>query len=450
MAAQPLIARPIPPPWPSTGTAAAGCRILIGTRTAAPFDFDFLVPPTLRNGNPFNILVEIETERGEVIRERARRVELQGENLPTNPFTVTLQISEEYFPNPLEMRAFVQNSSEPVAQVEFYYRRPNGTDFERIGKNVGPDYFLTRDFLQAESGGQLFARAIDVFGNITESTPQAFQRLVDTKPPEAQIKATGQKIGEQFAGGHAIEITAKAQDGDSGVDRALLYRQETNDGVAGSEALVAALFENGSVGFTEAAPTAGAELTYRLHVRDRVLSPNTNEAQATQTYIIVADNFPEFGTPQVPATIREGARFEVVLPTTDDLDLEQVRVTYRGSSQRVRFAGTTTEASPRFTLRDVRSERVGPTGAMETLAVEAIDSLGQRATAQHTIAVQPDAAPNPSVLGVVLDASGFFGSPLRLELSGVNNVDDGPASELSFEVFDNTLGATRRVVARRN
>ncbi|MCG8590322.1 MAG: hypothetical protein MJE66_13620, partial [Proteobacteria bacterium] len=400
-------------------------REQVGVRTEAPFALEVLVPPTLRNGNPFEIVVEGETETGAIATARPRRVFLQGENLPENPFSVRLEVTERFLPNPLELRAFVDDSTQPVAQVEFYFATAaDGVDgpYELIGKNVGPEFFLNRNFPLEESGGFLKARAIDVYGNFKESDPQVFERLEDFAQPNAAIAAAGDTIGGQFAAGHPIEIQVDVTDAESGVQIARL----TRNGV-----LVAAGFDDGVFVFQEPPPEAGEVLTYAVDVIDRAGNPGS----ASQTYTIVADMPPQLGSATVPAQIRERSRFSTTFQVTDDLELSELRLTYRGSTQVRRYSDGRASSQETFNWRDARSERLTALET-ETLVLEMVDDLGQTTSESFSLNVGPDAPPNASNLVVALDSAGFFGRNVRLGLEGLQNVDDGPVSDLRFEVVD--------------
>ncbi|HEY3486918.1 MAG TPA: Ig-like domain-containing protein, partial [Gammaproteobacteria bacterium] len=76
-----------------SGVRAVRYRInnqLVAVSTQAPFSVSLPVPPDLRNGQPFDISLQVETVWGEAFSSQARRVLLQGEGLPGNPFRVVL------------------------------------------------------------------------------------------------------------------------------------------------------------------------------------------------------------------------------------------------------------------------------------------------------------------------------------------------------------------------
>src|SRR5690606_5960086 len=161
--------------------------ILLGGTAQFPFDLYALVPPNLRNGQPFNLTVEVETFTGQVLRSSARKVALQGEDLPGNPFSVVIVHPQPgvptYVPKPLELRAEVKNSSQPIHQVEYYEADALEGPYKIIGKHYGPEFVIYRAYNVEDSGKYLKVRAVDAFGNLTESSPLQFTRLQDDQPP---------------------------------------------------------------------------------------------------------------------------------------------------------------------------------------------------------------------------------------------------------------------------
>src|SRR5690606_8574839 len=87
---------------------------LVARVAQPPFVASVPVPASLRNGFPFELSSRIETVWGEVLESQPRRVMLQGEELPANPFTVSVDLTDFYLPRPLRMQARIHNSTQPV------------------------------------------------------------------------------------------------------------------------------------------------------------------------------------------------------------------------------------------------------------------------------------------------------------------------------------------------
>ena len=307
----------------------------VGTRGRAPFSLDITVPANLRNGQTFDISAEIETVWGDIIRSEPRRVLLQGEGLPANPFSVELNLLDVYLPKPLQSRAQIVNSTEPVAQVEFYYAPVAGGAFELIGKHFGPEYVIFRSFGLADNGGLLKARAIDVYGNATESVPAAVQRFTDFFPPTASFSVSGQLIGGNLVGGHPFSVDVTLGDTGSGVELALLRR----DGL-----IVAAAFGNGVLTYQEAPPLAGAEFDYEVTVIDGA----GNQTTASRRYTAVNDSPPIVTSVNSPATILEASTLNVNVAARDDLGVASISVSWNGLSKDVEFAQPAINDSAQF------------------------------------------------------------------------------------------------------
>src|SRR6185369_1215702 len=111
-----------------------------------------------------------------------------------NAFTVQLALGSQYGGRAVEMRATVLGSTQPVEQVEFYKGPSFNGPFELIGRNFGPDYVIFRTFPAAEQPW-LRARAVDVYGNITDSVVRQFLNLQDITAPDATFTVTGELIG---------------------------------------------------------------------------------------------------------------------------------------------------------------------------------------------------------------------------------------------------------------
>ncbi|HEY9198421.1 MAG TPA: hypothetical protein VIR60_03570, partial [Gammaproteobacteria bacterium] len=211
----------------TSGVNAVHYRIAgqtVAITAQAPFAVAVPVPAELRNGQPFEITTEIETVWGETLSSQPRRVILQGEGLPVNPFQVALSTDALFLPNPLEIRAEVIGSTQPVQQVEFYYSADRDGPYELFGRHYGPDYRVLRNFTLTEAGHFLKARAVDVYGNTVESAPVAIQRFTDPFRPTASIALEGQLIGGSPAAGHPFNVNVTLNDNGSGVQLALLKR----------------------------------------------------------------------------------------------------------------------------------------------------------------------------------------------------------------------------------
>ncbi|MFC1751466.1 hypothetical protein ACFL2V_22100, partial [Pseudomonadota bacterium] len=400
---------------------------LAAVSSVAPFIANVQVPAELRNGQPFEITTEIETVWGDVISASPRRLILQGEGLPVNPFRLSLTVNSQFLPNPAELKGNVIGSTQAIQQVEFYYSANISGPYELVGKHFGPEYTIYRDYSLAENGHYVKARAVDVFGNTTESAPVALLRFTDPFRPTASISVDARLIGNNPAAGHPFTVKANVDDIGSGVQLALIKR----DGL-----LVAAGFESGVVSYLESAPVAGQVIQYEVVVLDN--SGNESLPQSS-TITVAADNPPELFSANVPESIVEQRPFDMTISASDDLGIKAISVLWNGVTTSQSFEGNNTYITHKLSIPDPRSQRVVG-GVTETVQITITDSLGQSVTANRTINIIEDLSPDASQLVINASANGFFGSYQAIELTGFENTDDTPFSDLTVILIDVTSG----------
>ncbi|RFA25347.1 hypothetical protein CAI21_19380 [Alkalilimnicola ehrlichii] len=390
---------------------------LVARSSQAPFSARVPVLASLRNGFPFELHSEIETVTGEVLRSAPRRVLLQGEELPANPFSVSVELENFYLPRPLRMQAHVHNSTQPVQQVEFYASAsPNGP-FEILGRHYGPEYIIERNFDLSHSGHYIRVRAVDIYGNYVESSAQSFPRLLDPFPPNATISVDGPMIDGRLAAGHPFTVNVELDDSQSGIDYALLSR----DGL-----IVAAAFDAGVFSYQEAPAQAGATLNYSVIVVDNA----GNERQVAASFAIVEDNPPSLDAIEAPEQVREQSRFPVRISASDAVALREVRVHWHGETFRRSYDNAPRTVTASFDILDSRALRLD-TAHTQTLLVEVEDSRGQVVSDTVEITVVPDSPPDASQLVVDVPGSAFFNSLLRVSVGNLWAVDDGARLELA-------------------
>jgi hypothetical protein len=376
------------------------------TQPARPFALSTRVPAHLPNGKPFDIAVSAESVWGDLYNAVDRRVVLQSLDQISNPFSVSLMISDNYTPVPMQLRAFVANSSQPVQQVEFYYSASSIGPWELIGKHFGPDYVVYRNFTTAQHNDYVKARAIDIYGNVAETAPVRFQRLDDGTPPEATISLGGVVIDGRPVGGHPFTVNVDLSDVGSGVDYALLKRNDV---------IVSAAFEDGLLVYNEQPAVADAVYDYSVTIVDH----SGNENLVSQSFIALPDSKPVIETVTAPSEVREQSGFAVSVVASDDLAVSAIAVEWTGSSKQV--TGTD---SASFSLKDLRSIRV-PDNQVEQLKVSVTDSLGQVTESFVDITVVPDLAPDASQLVIDTPSSAFFDSNIRINVANLKAADDG-------------------------
>ncbi|MCG8435940.1 MAG: hypothetical protein MJA83_18120, partial [Gammaproteobacteria bacterium] len=394
----------------------------VATVTGAPFAAVIPVPADLRNGQPFDIRVESETVWGDGINSAPRRVILQGEGLPVNPFEVSLLVEDVFVPKPLKMTALVQNSTQPIQQVEFYQAENDDGPYEFLGKHLGPEYIILRNFPLDDAFIHLKARAVDIYGNIVESESLPVQRLEDIFAPLGTFSVEGQLINGRPASGHPFTVNVDINDTDSGIELALLRR----NGI-----IVAAAFENGRLSYTQAPPAADEIFDFSILMQDRA----GNERIIEQTYISTLDNPPTVTSVKGPDEIRERSPFSLRVRAADDLGVARITARWNGIPYTQEFGPGTRTATADLNISDQRAARLA--GAVsDTLEITVTDNLGQVTSQTLDINVVQDLPPNAGNIAINAPLSGFFNSNIPVRITGLIDADDGSPEELRVAFID--------------
>ncbi|MEE4250220.1 MAG: hypothetical protein V2I38_06500, partial [Alcanivoracaceae bacterium] len=395
---------------------------LVSASAQPPFADQVVVPGFLRNGQPFEIVAEASRRDGAVIRSAPRVVLLQGEQLPANPFRV--QITEpgpdgiSHMPKPLIVRADVIDSTLPVDQVEFYLSEttdPQGA-WQIDGKHYGPEYLIRRDYDESYNGRWLKVRAIDMAGNTVESAPLVIHRVRDEGLPRIGPFTIDQPYVVISPGvlveKHPFILRVSATDTESGVERALLRRNNT---------IVAAAFGDGDLLFNERTATAGEVLEYHLEVVDRA----GNLSTASATFEVIEDTRPVPTLPLRPATLPEQAPFNLIAMATDDVAVRDLRVSWDGFEiGREILSGFERSTSPLAILaRDRRTDRIADT-VQAVVVVEATDDIGQTGRLEETVDIVVDRVPDASQMMIQHAATDFYGNPFTINLDNLLSVDE--------------------------
>lgn len=389
--------------------------VLIGGTSESPFTIETLVPPTLRNGQPFNIEAEIETIDGTVIRSNQRRALLQGQDLPGNAFTTVINTPRSgvptFVPRPLEIRADVLNSSQPVFQVEFLESDFPDREFRTIGRHFGPEFVIFRIFDLEDSGKYLRVRAIDEFGNVTESESVQVIRQEDIVIPSiGNFSIDGPTAGpNEIVAEHDFVISMPVEDLESGLESAILFR---------GDVIVAAIFENGTVRFNETTAQANTDITYRLVATDIA----GNITQRSETYTIIEDVAPTI-TVQAIEPVIEQSEFTIIYQAQDLVEVSSVEVEWNGFVETQPF-GVTNTGQIRLPIRDRRAERLAST-ISEELVIRATDDIGQVTEQRIPVDLIIDEVPDASQLNIIVDNAAFYDDREPIALSNIGATNDG-------------------------
>jgi hypothetical protein len=413
---------------------------VVSASAQAPFADEIAVPGFLRNGQPFDIEVEASRQDGSVSTSVVRRVLLQGEELPANDFRVVITepTGVSHMPKPLSVRAEVLNSNLPIEQVEFYLSETTDSAgaYQIDGKHYGPQYIIHRDYDDSYNGRWFKVRAIDMFGNTTESVPTRIERVRDEGLPQITAFSVDEPYVEVSPGRvvekHAFTLRVNVSDAQSGIESALLRRNGT---------IVAAAFADGDLTFNERTALAGEVFNYTLEASDR--AGNTNNASVS--YTVVQDTLPVPSFAVMPDSIVEQAPFIISASASDDVAVRSLRVRWEGFDvASAAYTGFENVVAPLTANgRDRRANRIGNT-ITGVMSAEAIDDIGQVGRLDQTVSVVVDQAPDISLANVSHHAADFYGNAFKVTLTNLTAVDEAldPATVSVINADTNTVLAS--------
>jgi len=416
---------------------------LVGGSDKAPFATQLLVPANLRNGQPFTVQAAIETIGGQIERSQDREVLLQGENLPINNFRVNLvspRVGQATFvPRPLEIRAEVVGSEQPIEQVEYFEADTPEGPYRAIGRHFGPEFVIFREYGVDDSGTYLRVRAIDIFGNSTQSQPIQFVRQSDNVQPQASAFSIDGPLldNNEIVAQHDFVLSSQVQDAQSGIESAILRRNGL---------IVAAVFADGEIRHTETTAQVGQALTYELSLRDR--AGNTNVV--SQTYTIIEDTSPAIENFQVTSSpVLESGEFDVAFSATDQVSIERAQLIWNGftTDVPVNLIGSgPVRINANATIRDQRAERINGV-TMLPLSLRIYDDIGQLSEQIIDIDLQADLPPVADQLRLTYNDTNFYGNSLSVTIDQIDRANEG-SDPVLIEIVEVAPQADRVVSSR--
>ena len=153
-------------------------------------------PSSLGPDGTFEVRSQIETVWGEVISSRSRIVMGEAATPQANPtLSLSLAASGEWTGAPVELRAHVVATAQPVDLVEFYQcaSADLAAECELVGSQRGPEYVAYRNL--ASGTHYFYARAIDDYGNAADSDRVSLVRQSDTQLPSVPIITLAGELG---------------------------------------------------------------------------------------------------------------------------------------------------------------------------------------------------------------------------------------------------------------
>ncbi|MEY8252120.1 MAG: hypothetical protein RPR91_07020, partial [Colwellia sp.] len=393
-----------------------------------------LVPGWLLNGQAIKFDVETQDIFGRVHNGSTLSTFLQSQSLPENDMQITLSFDgTSYYPAPLIMVAKIENTQQPIQLVEYYLSANSSGPYELIAKHRGPQFILNKNFDLSKDGHWVKARAIDIYGNFTESTPKVISRLLDTTAPTLSSTLSGKPVVNQstVVSQSPYLLNINAEDSQSGLQSILLYRDEQ---------LIKAIFGGSLLSFEDISSLSGENINYLIKAKD----VSENETQVNKAVVSIENQVPTISSVRINnqiididnqnavIEIIEGGNLSAYISAKDDVALASV--TTRWILQKQNAATSDSTFNKTFKYIDQRSERV-KNSVVDNFNILLTDSTNKQTEVNIPVRVVRDQVPDASKLIIDVPQSGIYGQALSINLSGIENVDDNANSQITFQVL---------------
>ena len=321
-----------------------------------------VLPSTLRSGQEFELNVLGQDIMGRQITAEARKYRVQNTAGNVNPFSVSLNVLlQSWLPNPLTIGAEIQDSLYGIDRVEFYRATHAGAVYHLLAQDSSSEYTIKRNFDALLSGQYLKARAVDSYGNIAESEPVQFFRLVDEVAPNVELSFTGATdngVVVDAVVNQPFTFHIASEDSESGVESVFIYRDDI---------LINAHFGGDEFSHTEHI-TALDGHNYRIVATDYAKQQTVLSRQV----VLSEDAAPAIVSVVIPGSVREQATFPVTIVANDDAGIDRVEVHWHGSVT-VLDGGELMSFTKDINLTDTRSSRVA-SSVSDELVVKVFDA----------------------------------------------------------------------------
>ncbi|PHR94588.1 MAG: hypothetical protein COA78_32010 [Blastopirellula sp.] len=250
--------------------------------------------------------------------------------------------------------------------------------------------------------------------------------------PQGSMSFSGKPVVNQetVIAGHGFDINLSAQDDESGIESAFLYRDDT---------LISALFSSGQSVHHEQPSLPNHSLNYVWNVVDY----GKNQASITKIVSAIEDQRPQLQAAilkdrygRIINTIREGSDFSVDITVQDDVELSGVSIHYGNQQQEQTLQGISDNAV--FTLRDNRAVRVID-GHVESILINVLDNAGLVGDFSLDFPVIKDSPPSFDNSQIISPQFAFYSTGglsknIALQLLNAHQMDD--SGELTIEIFE--------------
>ncbi|KPA15849.1 fibronectin type III domain protein, partial [Candidatus Magnetomorum sp. HK-1] len=398
---------------------------VIAKTTTPPFSFNAPVPATLHNGQTFHIQAIIETHSGEIFTSKAYTANVYTQSLPENTIEISLIINNDYLPLPVNIHSAVTSTIYPISHIEIYKGKSPNESFEQIQQYQGPVVDLDYQCSTDAHNHYLFARAIDIFGNVGKSSMVQIKRIIDREPPAIpEIWIEGHLNNGQPVEGYPFTVHLEINDLESGVDQAILYRNGQ---------MVAARFDQGEIVFYEENPTSGESFQYSVVVVDRAGNENNRYKQ----WVMSNDHLPVIHNIQAPSSIIEQSEFSVDIQCSDDVGITFIDLLWNGIHHHFDLDSMQQNIEKTFNITDLRNQPIESVFT-EQLIINITDSNNQNISRSFSIQVMPDNPPDTSKLVVYSPQYAFFNSNITISIEDIHVADDCGYQQLNLDIIDIT------------
>gem|GEM_PF-4331549 len=396
--------------------------------------YEDLVPGSLLNGQPVNFSARVQDQFGQIITGTVTQAFVQSRSLPASNIEVDLQFPQiSYYPADMKIEAVITQADQPVQMVEYYMSANESGPYELIAKHYGPQFVIYRNFGIEKDGYWIKARAIDIYGNLADSSAQQIQRQLDAQAPEASILLSGAPVVNQnkVITDENYRVTATGSDGESGVQSLMLYR----DGQ-----LKSAVFDLENLNFADITRTAGQPVDYRIVAVD--YAGNQGEIsnlveviqnQPPQITLLQINSLPLNSGEDMALDIIEGDSLILSAHSTDDVSMQQVNFNWLGSDTSRQVSGKSAQVN--VSLKDTRTERQS-VAEVHPLVITLQDGTGRESVYEVAVTITRDEAPDMGQLTVTPPESVIYGEQARVYVSGFDLVDDAGKGQLRCQVID--------------
>jgi hypothetical protein len=259
-------------------------------------------------------------------------------------------------------------------------------------------------------------------------------------PPTGSLEFSGSSVisQQEISIGHGFDIYARADDAESGIQSALLYRDNV---------LINAMFDKGLSIHNENPLLSIGDVNYRWSVTDygqntKNIDHNVaviSDAPPVITYVSLRDSSNKLIT-----SLRENSHFQVILRVADDVGLSRLEVQFGNQKLTRSLSGKL--GSENFTFYDNRVTRVVE-GQTDTVKISVFDNAGQVVTVDYDVVMQVDTIPDMTKGSIdypevaYYSTSDQYTAKTKVTVNHVNTIDDSEIVNFYVMNYNSNYGS---------